>query len=107
MPAFRPIFIYEDQFKGAIVTDFPDIGSAATGFTGHGEFVQVLREASGVSDSDTGSFLPRVEQDSCWMRGTGAEGHGGAAVMVVESLGCTPFVVGCACFTGGFFSTAL
>ncbi len=60
MPAFRPVFVYEDQFKGAVVTDFPDIGGSATGFTGYREFVQVLGEATGVTDGDTGAFLPGV-----------------------------------------------
>ena len=41
------------------------------------------------------------------MGGAGAEGHGRATVVVVESLGSTPFVVGGACFTGGFSGTAL
>ena len=35
-------------------------GGSATGFTSQCEFVEVLREATGVSDSDTGAFLPRV-----------------------------------------------
>ena len=83
VPAFRPIFIDKYEFKGSIVPYFPDIGSAATGFTGQCEFVQVLREASGVSDSDTGAFLPWVKQDTRWMGGAGTEGHGGTAVMVV------------------------
>ena len=60
VPAFRPVFVYEDQFKGAVVTDFPDVGCAATVFTGDGEFVEVLRAASGVTNGDTGEFLSGV-----------------------------------------------